>query len=60
MVQGKRLSRGYGQQGRQSRAPKTPLLGRSKTSEKNGPGNGGTGVPLVVKYNPFLSCLGQV
>ena len=38
----------------------TPSLGCSKTSKRSVPGNGGTGVILVVNYNPFLSCLGQV
>ena len=37
-----------------------PILGHSKTSERNVPGNSGTGVPLVVNYNSFLSRLGQV
>ena len=39
---------------------KTPSLDLSKTSERTAPGNGGTGVPLLVSYNPFLSRLGQV
>ena len=42
------------------RAFETPSLGSSKTSERNVPENGGTRVPLVVNYNPFLSRLGQV
>ena len=40
-------------------APEIPSLGRSKTSERNELGNDGTGVPLVVNYNPFLSRLEQ-
>ena len=43
------------------RALETPSLGRhTKTSERSATGNGGTRVPLVVNYNPFLSCLRQV
>lgn len=38
----------------------TPLLGRSKTSERSIPDNGRTEVPLTVNYNPFLIPLGQV
>ena len=34
--------------------------GRSNTSERSVSGNCGTGVPLVVNYNPALCCLGQV
>ena len=33
---------------------KVLLLGRSKTSEKSVSGNGGTGIPLMVDYNPIL------
>ena len=42
------------------RALESPSLGRSRTSERSVSGNGRTGVPLVVKYNPILCCLGQV
>ena len=38
----------------------SPSLGRSKTSERSVSGNCGTGVPLVVNYNPALCRLGQV
>ena len=38
----------------------SPSLGRSKTSERSLSGNCGTGVPLVVNYNPIICCLGQV
>ena len=38
----------------------SPSLGRSKTSERSVSGNGGTGVPLVVNYNPILYRSGQV
>ena len=38
----------------------SPSLGRSNTSERSMSGNGGTGVPLVVNYNPILCRLGQV
>ena len=37
----------------------TPSLGRSKTSERSSLSNSGTGVPLVVSCNYFLSGLGQ-
>ena len=42
------------------RAFESPSLGRSKTSERSVSGNCGTGVPLVVNYNPALCRLGQV
>ena len=42
------------------RALESPSLGRSKTSERSVSGNCGTGVPLVVNYNPALCRLGQV
>ena len=43
------------------RALESPLLGRSKTSERSiSLGNCGSGVPLVVNYNPILCRLGQV
>ena len=42
------------------RALENPSLGRSKTSERNILGNGGTGLSLVVNDNPILCCLGQV
>ena len=38
----------------------TPLLGRSKTSERSISDNGRTEVPLTVNCNPFLIPLGQV
>ena len=41
-------------------ALENPSLGRSKTSERNILGNGGTGLSLVVNDNPILRCLGQV
>ena len=41
-------------------ALESPSLGCSKTSERSVSGNCGTGVPLVVNYNPVLCCLGQV
>ena len=41
-------------------ALETSSLGRSKTSERSVPGNGGTGVPLAINRNTFLSRLGQV
>ena len=55
---GRRLSRGHGQQGNKE-ALEFPSLGSSKMSESSALGNGGTGVPLVVSYNLFLSRLGQ-
>ena len=42
------------------RTLESPSLGCSKTSERSVSGNGGTGVPLVVNYNPIPCCLGQV
>ena len=42
------------------RALESPSLGRSKTSERSVSGNGGTGVPLLINYNPILCRLGQV
>ena len=42
------------------RALESPSLGRSKTSERNVSGNGGTGISLVVYYNPIFCCLGNV
>ena len=39
---------------------KSPLLDHSKTSERSVSGNCGTGVPLVVNYNPILCFLGQI
>ena len=42
------------------KALESPSLGRSKISERSVSGNGGTGVPLVVNYNPILCRLGQV
>ena len=42
------------------RVLESPSIRCSKTSERSVSGNGGTGVPLVVKYNPILYCLGQV
>ena len=41
------------------KALESPSLGRSKISERSVSGNGGTGVPLVVNYNPILCRLGQ-
>ena len=38
----------------------TYSLGCAKTSERNLPGNGGTGVPLVIKQSPFPERYGQV
>ena len=40
------------------RALESPSLGRSKTSERSVSGNCGTGVLLVVNYNPVLCRLG--
>ena len=59
LLQRKRRSRGCGQQGTKM-ALETSSLGRSKTSERSVPGNGGTGVPLAINRNTFLSRLGQV
>ena len=42
------------------RALESPSLDHSKTSERRVSGNCGTGVPLVVNYNPILCRLGQV
>ena len=42
------------------RALKSPLLGRSETSERSLSGYCETGVPLVVNYNPILCRLGEV
>ena len=42
------------------RALEIPSLGCSKTSERSVSDNCGTGVPLVVNYNPVLCRLGQV
>ena len=41
-------------------ALESPLLGRSKASERSVSGNGGTVVSLVANYNPILCRLGQV
>ena len=41
-------------------ALESPALGRSKTSKRDVSGNCGTGVPLVVNYNPVLCPLGKV
>ena len=42
------------------RALESPSLGRSKTSERSVSGNGGTGVPVVVNYNPIFCRFVQV
>ena len=42
------------------RVLESPSLVRSKTSKRSVSGNCGTGVPLVVNYNPVLCRLGQV
>ena len=41
------------------KALESPSLGCSKTSERSVSGNCGTGVTLVVNYNPVLCRLGQ-
>ena len=43
-----------------NRGHETPSLGHLKIFERSAPGNGGTWVPLVINYNPFLSRLGEV
>ena len=45
---------------KETKGTESPSLGRSKTSGRSLPGISGSGVPLVVNYNPFLSCLRQV
>ena len=42
------------------RTLESPSLGRPETSEKNVSDNGGTGILLLVNYNPVLCRLGQV
>ena len=42
------------------KALESPSLGCSKTSERSVSGNGGTGVPLVVNYNPTFCRFAQV
>ena len=56
----KRLSRGYDQQEKKEGTLETSTLGRSKTSKRSVPDNGGARVPVMVNSNPFLSSLGQV
>ena len=42
------------------RTLESPSLGRPETSEKSVSDNGGTGILLLVNYNPVLCRLGQV
>ena len=42
------------------RTLESPSLGRPETSEKGVSDNGGTGILLLVNYNPVLCRLGQV